>query len=105
MARPAHFEHYRYLGDKRTQVVYDLDLYGVDPRVTAAVDRVLAAESFIAIPPQTLGVARLPREPRLDVLACPDELGVERVHVLRLRDGRDVDDVGPALHRDRLTHR
>ena len=58
MARPAHFEHYRYLGDKRTQVVYDLDLYGVDPRVTAAVDRVLAAESFIAISPQTLGEAR-----------------------------------------------
>jgi hypothetical protein len=58
MARPAHFEHYRYLGDKRTQVVYDLDLYGVDPAVTADVDRVLLAESFIAISPQTLGEAR-----------------------------------------------
>ena len=23
--RPTRFEHYRYLGDKRTQVVYDLD--------------------------------------------------------------------------------
>ena len=31
MTRPTHFEHYRYLGDKRTQVVYDLDLYGSDP--------------------------------------------------------------------------
>lgn len=58
MARPAHFEHYRYLGDKRTQVVYDLDLYGVDPAVSAAVDGVLAAESFIAFSPQTLGEAR-----------------------------------------------
>ena len=58
MARPAHFEHYRYLGDKRTQVVYDLDLYGVDVAVTAAVDRVIAAESFTAISPQTLGEAR-----------------------------------------------
>ena len=58
VARPAHFEHYRYLGDKRTQVVYDLDLYGVDPAVSAAVDGVLAAESFIAFSPQTLGEAR-----------------------------------------------
>jgi hypothetical protein len=23
--RPSRFEHFRYLGDKRTQVVYDLD--------------------------------------------------------------------------------
>jgi hypothetical protein len=58
MGRPAHFEHYRYLGDKRTQVVYDLDLYGVDTAVTAEVDGVLAAESFVAISPQTLGEAR-----------------------------------------------
>jgi hypothetical protein len=58
MARPVHFEHYRYLGDKRTQIVYDLDLYGVDPAVTAEVDSVLAAESFIAISPQTLAEAR-----------------------------------------------
>jgi len=58
MARPLQFEHYRYLGDKATQVVYDLDLYGVDPAVTAAVDRVLASEQFIAISPQTLAEAR-----------------------------------------------
>jgi len=58
MPRPLQFEHYRYLGDKRTQVVYDLDLYGVDPRVTRAVDRVLASERFIAISPQTLAEAR-----------------------------------------------
>lgn len=25
MSRPTRFEHYRFLGDKRTQVVYDLD--------------------------------------------------------------------------------
>lgn len=58
MARPLAFEHYRYLGDKATQVVYDLDLYGVDPTVTAAVDRVLASEQFTAISPQTLAEAR-----------------------------------------------
>jgi hypothetical protein len=58
MARPVHFEHFRFLGDKRTQVVYDLDLYGVDPVVTAAVDGLLASEHFIAISPQTLAEAR-----------------------------------------------
>ena len=58
MARPTKFEHYRYLGDKRTQIVYDLDLYGVDADVTAAVDGVLASERFIAFSPQTLAEAR-----------------------------------------------
>jgi hypothetical protein len=58
MSRPLAFEHYRYLGDKRTQIVYDLDLYGVDDEVTKAVDGVLASEKFIAISPQTLAEAR-----------------------------------------------
>jgi hypothetical protein len=58
MARPTKFEHYRYLGDKRTQIVYDLDLYGVDPDVTARVDDVLESETFLAISPQTLPEAR-----------------------------------------------
>ena len=58
MARPVQFEHYRFIGDKRTLVVYDLDLYGVDPDVTEAVDDVLASERFIAISPQTLAEAR-----------------------------------------------
>jgi hypothetical protein len=58
MSRPTQFEHYRYLGDKRTQVVYDLDLYGSDAAVTAAVDAALASERFIAFSPQTLAEAR-----------------------------------------------
>ncbi|HEV7524334.1 MAG TPA: hypothetical protein VGP92_05175 [Acidimicrobiia bacterium] len=58
MARPLQFEHYRYVGDKRTGIVYDLDLYGVDPDVTSEVDGVLAAETFLAISPQTLAEAR-----------------------------------------------
>ena len=33
MARPTRFEHSQYLGDKRTQVVYDLD----DPLTPASV--------------------------------------------------------------------
>ena len=38
------FEHNRYVGDKRTQVVYDLDLADSDPDVAAAVDELLASE-------------------------------------------------------------
>jgi hypothetical protein len=56
MARPARFEAYRYLGDKRNQVVYDLD---VDPAaVTAAVKDVLDAEAFTTFSPDTLAEAR-----------------------------------------------
>ena len=58
MARPVRFEHYRYVGDKRSLVVYDLDFYGVDDDVTAAVDRLLESERFLAISPQTLAEAR-----------------------------------------------
>lgn len=58
MARPVRFEHYRYVGDKRSRVVYDLDLYGTDDDVTAAVDELLESERFLAISPQTLAEAR-----------------------------------------------
>jgi hypothetical protein len=55
MARPAKWEHHRYLGDKRTQVVYDLDAPDVDE---ALVDDVIEAETFIAFGPDTLAEAR-----------------------------------------------
>ena len=58
MSRPLRFEHFRYVGDKRTQVVYDLDLYGTDETVTAEVDVLLASEQFAAISPPTLAEAR-----------------------------------------------
>ncbi len=58
MSRPTRFEHYRYVGDKRTQVLYDLDRYGADAEVTAAVDELLESEQFLAISPQTLAEAR-----------------------------------------------
>lgn len=57
MSRPTRFEHYRYLGDKRNQVVYDLDLLD-DPDVAAAVDDILAAESFATFGPDELSEAR-----------------------------------------------
>ena len=58
MARPTRFEHHKYMGDKRTQIVYDLDLYEEDPAVTAAVDDVLTAETFLAFGPDTIAEAR-----------------------------------------------
>jgi hypothetical protein len=56
MERPTRFEHNRYLGDKRTQVLYDLD--HTDETVEAAVAELLASEAFIAFGPDTLPEAR-----------------------------------------------
>ena len=58
MTRPTRFEHHKYMGDKRTQVVYDLDRYDEDPEITAAVDDVLVAETFLAFGPDTIPEAR-----------------------------------------------
>jgi hypothetical protein len=58
VSRPTRFEHSRYLGDKRTQVVYDLDLLDVDPEAAAEVDDLIAAETFAAFGPDTLAEAR-----------------------------------------------
>jgi hypothetical protein len=56
MSRPTRFEDSRYLGDKRTQVVYDLD--AVDDDTVARVDELLASEQFAAFGPDTLDEAR-----------------------------------------------
>jgi hypothetical protein len=58
VSKPTKFEHFRYVGDKRSQRVYDLDLYGTDERVTANVDALLEAETFAAFAPDTLVEAR-----------------------------------------------
>jgi hypothetical protein len=58
MPRPTRFEHNRYVGDKRKQVVYDLDLADSDPDVATAIDELLASEQFAAFGPDTLAEAR-----------------------------------------------
>ena len=58
MGRPTRFEHNRYLGDKRSQVVYDLDLADSDPKVAEAIEELLASERFAAFGPDTLAEAR-----------------------------------------------
>jgi hypothetical protein len=54
MERPGKFEHVRYLGDKRTQLVYDLDEW-TDP---APIADLLAAETGTCFGPDTLAEAR-----------------------------------------------
>ena len=58
VSRPTRFEHNRFVGDKRSQVVYDLDLADSDPDVAAAVEELLASEQFAAFGPDTLAEAR-----------------------------------------------
>ena len=57
MSRPSRFESFRYLGDKRNQTVYDLDLTesaGLEP----VIDELVASEAFAAFAPDTLAEAR-----------------------------------------------
>ncbi len=52
--RPARFEHSRFVGDKRTQFVYDLDSW----TDAAVIDEIVAAEVGTAFGPDTLAEAR-----------------------------------------------
>ena len=54
MKRPSRFEHVQFLGDKRTQLVYDLDTW-TDAEV---IDEIVAAEVGQTFGPDTLAEAR-----------------------------------------------
>jgi hypothetical protein len=54
MQRPSRFEHTRFLGDKRTQLVYDLDEWS-DP---AVIDEIVEAETGLCFGPDSLVEAR-----------------------------------------------
>lgn len=69
MERPTRFEHTRFLGDKRTQLVYDLDSWDDQ----AAIDDVIQADTGTCFGPDTLAEARN----RGYTLAKP---GMHRVH-------------------------
>jgi len=56
MSRPTRFEQFRYLGDKRKQVVYDLDTD--DAAAQEAIAELLTSEQFAAFAPDTLDEAR-----------------------------------------------
>lgn len=54
MERPGRFEHTRFLGDKRTQLVYDLDTWS-EP---AIIDDIVNTNSGLCFGPDTLPEAR-----------------------------------------------
>ena len=54
MERPARFEHTRYLGDKRTQLVYDLDTW----TESAVIDEIVASDVGASFGPDTVVEAR-----------------------------------------------
>lgn len=54
MDRPSKFEHQRFVGDKRTQRVYDLDEFTDQ----AVIDELMTSESFLCFGPDTLAEAR-----------------------------------------------
>ncbi|HEX5613558.1 MAG TPA: hypothetical protein VFZ83_00235 [Acidimicrobiia bacterium] len=54
---PAPLEHHRYVGDKRTQIVYDLERLD-DDTVATAVSDLVAAEAYLVFGPDTLAEAR-----------------------------------------------
>ena len=54
MERPTKFEHTRFLGDKRTQLVYDLETWTDE----AIIDEIVSAETGLCFGPDTLAEAR-----------------------------------------------
>lgn len=54
MERPTKFEHTRFLGDKRTQLVYDVDSW----EDSAVIEEIVAAETGICFGPDSLAEAR-----------------------------------------------
>lgn len=54
MEKPTRFEHSRYLGDKRTQLVYDLDSWTDQP----IIDEIVAADVGLSFGPDSLAEAR-----------------------------------------------
>ena len=54
MKRPVRVEHFRWLGDKRNQRVYDLD-EAIDESV---IDELIVSEQYLVFGPDTLAEAR-----------------------------------------------
>ncbi|MFM7069245.1 MAG: hypothetical protein ACKOYM_07265 [Actinomycetes bacterium] len=56
MDRPGKFEHHQYVGDKRTQVVYDIDALTAEDE--HLITELMEAETFLCFGPDTLAEAR-----------------------------------------------
>jgi hypothetical protein len=58
MDRPSAFAHHRFVGDKRTQQVYDLDQVDDEEALAIVLDELMASERFLCFGPDTLAEAR-----------------------------------------------
>ena len=58
MDRPSAFVHHRFVGDKRTQQVYDLDQVADEEALAIVLDELMASERFLCFGPDTLAEAR-----------------------------------------------
>ncbi len=56
MERPKQFEEHRWVGDKRTQIVYDIDNLGAEHQ--DRIDELMQAQTFLCFGPDTLAEAR-----------------------------------------------
>lgn len=56
MKRPTRVEHFRWLGDKRNQRVYDLD--NVNDENEAVIDELIVSEQYLVFGPDSLPEAR-----------------------------------------------
>ena len=56
MERPGKFEHFRWVGDKRTQVVYDVD--SLPDAQADIIDELMEAGTYLCFAPDTLAEAR-----------------------------------------------
>lgn len=58
MDRPSAFAHHRFIGDKRTQQVYDLDEVADDDAMAVVLDELMSSERFLCFGPDSLAEAR-----------------------------------------------
>jgi hypothetical protein len=58
MDRPSAFAHHRFIGDKRTQQVYDLEEVADQDAMAVVLDELMASERFLCFGPDSLAEAR-----------------------------------------------
>ncbi|MCH2439387.1 MAG: hypothetical protein MK182_09830 [Acidimicrobiales bacterium] len=58
MDRPSAFAHHRFIGDKRTQQVYDLDEVADVEAMTIVLDELMSSDRFLCFGPDSLAEAR-----------------------------------------------
>ena len=69
MERPVRFEHHRWVGDKRTQVVHDVDACD-RPEI---IEELMAAETYLCFGPDELAEARNRGYRRCGCCVGPDD--------------------------------